>query len=71
MPSDLSDEDLMRDESELKDILATYDQYGWRTDTRLKPAAWIRLRFQHSILREDILELSQGAITDETSEKLQ
>ncbi|KAJ5933483.1 hypothetical protein N7454_005812 [Penicillium verhagenii] len=71
MPSDLSDEDLMRDESEIKDMLATYDQYGWRTDTRLKPAAWIRLRFQHSILREDILELSQGAITDGTSDQLQ
>ncbi|KAJ5546573.1 hypothetical protein N7494_004158 [Penicillium frequentans] len=71
MPYDLSDADLMEDESALMVKLTTMDQYGWSIDKRLKPAAWIRLRFQQSIFREDILELSQGTITDEKSEKLQ
>lgn len=71
MPYDLSDADLMKDESALMTILTTMDQYGWSPDKRIKPAVWVRLRFQQSIFREDILELSQGAITDESSEELQ
>lgn len=70
MPFDLGDADLMKGETELKAILATVDQYGWNTDKCLRPAAWIRLRFQQSIFCEDIMELSRDPISDDTSQQL-
>ncbi|WEW61339.1 hypothetical protein PRK78_006829 [Emydomyces testavorans] len=70
MPLDLNDDDLMKREAELDSILASLDSNGWSIDKSLKPAAWIRLRFQLSTFKEDILELSLGPEQDRTVETL-
>ncbi|ORX97546.1 hypothetical protein BCR34DRAFT_165121 [Clohesyomyces aquaticus] len=73
MPLDLDDNILATDDVEiLNDALSRLDADGWNTEGKIWASSWIRLRFQFSVFRERVLELSLSGKNDgNVAEKLQ
>lgn len=64
LPLDLDDADLFLEGDELTNALLKVDGDGWNQSAssreKLRPATVIRLRYQTSILREKVLDISLG-----------
>ncbi|KAF2715841.1 hypothetical protein K431DRAFT_324170 [Polychaeton citri CBS 116435] len=69
MPLDLSDKEVISEGPELEAALRSLNSKGWSTSGRINRLTWMRFWFQHSRLREDILEIALGS--DEPQEVLQ
>lgn len=67
-PLDISDETLVAEDPELQKVLSSLDDVGWNSEGKIRPAAFIRLRYIMSAFREEILELSLGAESRESDE---
>ncbi|KAF2016040.1 hypothetical protein BU24DRAFT_346994 [Aaosphaeria arxii CBS 175.79] len=65
MPLDLDDGVACSSDPEvLNTALARLDPEGWNTQGQICSASWIRLRFQNSVSKERILQLSLAGKTD-------
>ena len=59
-PLDISDESLMAEGQTLDAVLLSVDKNGWRTQRKIWPAGFTRLRYIMSAFREEILEICLG-----------
>ena len=71
MPLDLTDEVFFLHGAELEARLASVDERGWSHSGELCRNTWCRVWFQHSRLREDILEIALGSDEEDISLKSQ
>ncbi|KAF2474541.1 uncharacterized protein BDR25DRAFT_109618 [Lindgomyces ingoldianus] len=73
LPLDLDDDIIATDDTELlNNALSRLDSDGWNTEGKIWASSWIRLRFQLSMFRERVLELSLSGRTDgDVAQKLQ
>lgn len=60
-PLDLCDDQLFLEGPELEAVLSKLDANGWNTSGHLSRMTWLRVWFQHSRIREDILEIALGS----------
>lgn len=60
-PLDLSDDELFSEGAELEAAISKLDENGWNTSGHLHRNTWLRVWFQHSRIREDILEIALGS----------
>jgi hypothetical protein len=64
-PLDISDEDYLCEGTELQGVLSRLDANGWNTDGQRRQTTSIRIRYQFSIHREEILELISRPFSEE------
>ena len=62
MPFEIDDGDIMLEPDALNHVLSKLDKDGWDRNSapRIRQTSGMRLRFQISLIREEILELSMG-----------
>ncbi|KAL4966453.1 uncharacterized protein BDV14DRAFT_208029 [Aspergillus stella-maris] len=74
LPSDLDDEEVLLDNEQLRKIFDQLDENGWKCTTGknrgIRQSSLIRLRYQHGLLQEKVLRLSQGNRTGSFSTEL-
>jgi hypothetical protein len=64
-PLDISDEAVMSDDPDvLNNAMSRLDSAGWSTDGKVYPSSCIRLRCQHAIFKERLLEQSLAGEKD-------
>jgi len=64
-PLDISDDALVSDNPEILDqAIARLDSAGWNTDGKMYPASFVRLRCQHAVYKERLLEQSLAGEKD-------
>ena len=64
MPLDLEDDQLVLEGEALAGALTNLDDEGWNPDSVVDRASWLRVSVISTKLREEILELSLGANTE-------
>jgi hypothetical protein len=69
MPLDLKDDQLFSTGPELEYALAHIDSDGWNTEGNLTLNTWLRVMFQESRLREEILEVALGPYTEDLQQR--
>lgn len=57
---DLSDDEILLEGSALLDALGRLGQGGWTTTGEVHRTTWLRMWFNHCLLREEILEIALG-----------
>ena len=70
MPLDIDDADYVRDTDDLAELLSRLDENGWDTNSqsKIRQSSGMRVRYQLSLLREEILELSLSFSTSNSSQ---
>jgi hypothetical protein len=71
MPLDLSDVEIMGDESTLQVAIQALSEDGWNTHGRYLRASWVRLRYIAAMYREEILDLASAKLDDAVETQLQ
>jgi hypothetical protein len=62
---DISDEDLCSDDPDLfNEAVSRLNSGGWNTDGNIYPASYVRLRCQHAVYKERLLEQSLAGEKD-------
>lgn len=69
MPLDLEDNQLALEGEALARALNDLDPEGWNPNSVAGNASWLRVAFISTKFREEILELSLGAGTDDLDER--
>lgn len=69
MPLDLEDSQLALDGETLAHALNDLDHEGWNQNSVVGRASWLRVSVINAKFREEILELSLGASTDNLDER--
>lgn len=69
MPLDLEDSQLALDCETLAHALNDLDHEGWNQNSVVGRASWLRVSVINAKFREEILELSLGASTDNLDER--
>ena len=69
MPLDLEDNQLALDGEGLAHALNNLDHEGWNPDSGVGRASWLRVSVISTKFREEILELSLGADTNNLDER--
>ena len=69
LPLDLEDSQLGLQGEALANVLNELDHEGWNPNSVMGAAAWLRVSIISAKLREEVLELSLGACTDNLDER--
>ncbi|OQE44564.1 hypothetical protein PENCOP_c002G02758 [Penicillium coprophilum] len=70
MPLDISDDEILAGENQVKRISLVLDPNGWSATARYTSSTWARVRYILGVFREEVLEFPFRSFTDENKAKL-